>query len=110
MLLLALLLPLLPGLALAAPAPPLKVGAAIADVTGPAAAINFMGSAMMGQVGRGLHFRLRARAFVFQEVRVLFRGRCARPCVLNSPIFFSFVVPFDDPGSRGVPAGMYAMW
>lgn len=54
--------------ATAAPAPPLNVGAAIADVTGPAADINFMGYAMMGQVGRGLHFRLRARAFVFQEV------------------------------------------
>jgi hypothetical protein len=57
--------------AAAAPAPPLKVGAAIADVTGPAADINFMGYAMMGQVGRGLHFRLRSRAFVFQEVSFL---------------------------------------
>ena len=57
--------------AAAAPAPPLKVGAAIADVTGPAADINFMGYAMTGQVGRGLHFRLRARAFVFQEVSFL---------------------------------------
>ena len=78
----ALLLLLLPGpVAPAAAAPPLKVGAAIADVTGPAADINFMGYAMMDQVGRGLHFRLRARAFVFQEVRVLFRRRvCSAVC------------------------------
>ena len=48
-------------------APPLKVGTGIADVTGPTADINFMGYAMAGQVGRGLHFRLRARAFVVQE-------------------------------------------
>ena len=58
------------------PAPParrsettLKVGTALSDVTGPVADINFMGYAMMQQVGRGLHFRLRSRAFVFQEAK-----------------------------------------
>ena len=45
----------------------LNVGTGIYDVTGPAADINFMGYAMMGQVGKGIHFRLRARAFVFES-------------------------------------------
>jgi neutral ceramidase len=43
----------------------ISVGTGIYDVTGPAADINFMGYAMMGQVGRGIHTRLRSRAFVF---------------------------------------------
>jgi len=45
----------------------LNVGTGIYDVTGPAADINFMGYAQMKQVGRGIHFRLRARAFVFES-------------------------------------------
>ena len=44
----------------------LNVGTGIYDVTGPAADINFMGYALMSQVGRGIHFRLRSRAFVFE--------------------------------------------
>ena len=47
--------------------PALKVGTGIYDVTGPVADINFMGYAMMDQVGAGLHFRLRSRAFVFED-------------------------------------------
>ena len=45
----------------------LNVGVGIYDVTGPAADINFMGYAMMAQVGRGIHFRLRSRAYVFED-------------------------------------------
>ena len=48
------------------PKAPVQVGVGMYDVTGPVADVNFMGYAMMDQVGRGLHFRIRARAFVFQ--------------------------------------------
>eukprot|EP01119_Soliformovum_irregulare_P003951 TRINITY_DN14980_c0_g1_i1.p1 TRINITY_DN14980_c0_g1~~TRINITY_DN14980_c0_g1_i1.p1 ORF type:complete len:704 (-),score=205.22 TRINITY_DN14980_c0_g1_i1:76-2187(-) len=45
-----------------------KIGAGIWDITGPTAEIGMMGYAMMDQVTAGLHFRLRARAFVFGTV------------------------------------------
>ena len=45
----------------------LRIGTAMADVTGPTADVNFMGYAMMGQVGGGLHIRLRARAFILES-------------------------------------------
>eukprot|EP00501_MAST-03F_sp_TOSAG23-6_P000645 GSMAST32.ASY1.ANO1.669.1 assembled CDS len=43
----------------------LLVGQGIADVTGPVADVNFMGYAQAKQKGKGIHFRLRSRAFVF---------------------------------------------
>eukprot|EP01063_Lacrimia_lanifica_P027488 TRINITY_DN3867_c0_g1_i2.p1 TRINITY_DN3867_c0_g1~~TRINITY_DN3867_c0_g1_i2.p1 ORF type:complete len:725 (+),score=274.66 TRINITY_DN3867_c0_g1_i2:123-2177(+) len=42
----------------------MQIGTAMADITGPAADVNFMGYAMLGQVAGGVHFRQRARAFV----------------------------------------------
>ena len=44
-----------------------RVGVGIADMTGPAAQINFMGYAVPDQVGNGIHTRLRSRAFVFES-------------------------------------------
>jgi neutral ceramidase len=41
----------------------LQVGTGIADATGEVAQVNFMGYAMLNQVGAGLHQRLRARAY-----------------------------------------------
>ena len=41
-----------------------RLGAGIYDMTGPAAEINFMGYAVPGQRGTGIHQRLRARAFI----------------------------------------------
>ncbi|KAG9442130.1 hypothetical protein H6P81_017984 [Aristolochia fimbriata] len=38
------------------------------DMTGPAADVNMMGYANMDQVGAGVHFRLRARAFVVADL------------------------------------------
>ncbi|KAL5747999.1 hypothetical protein ACOSQ2_025296 [Xanthoceras sorbifolium] len=37
------------------------------DITGPAADVNMMGYANMEQIASGLHFRLRARAFIVAE-------------------------------------------
>ncbi len=47
--------------------PQLLVGTAKQDITGPIAEVNFMGYAMPGQTGRGLHFRLFSRAFVYSD-------------------------------------------
>ena len=44
-----------------------NVGVGIWDTTGPATEINFMGYALPGQRGTGIHLRMRARAFVIQE-------------------------------------------
>ncbi|GMH86661.1 hypothetical protein TrST_g13926 [Triparma strigata] len=41
-----------------------KVGVGSADMTGPAAQVNFMGYAVPNQIGRGIHMRLHARAYV----------------------------------------------
>ncbi|KAJ1390321.1 hypothetical protein SESBI_37536 [Sesbania bispinosa] len=43
------------------------VGLGSYDITGPAADVNMMGYANMGQIASGLHFRLRARAFIVAE-------------------------------------------
>eukprot|EP00898_Chlorokybus_atmophyticus_P004720 jgi/Chlat1/5249/Chrsp33S05010 len=43
------------------------VGAASADITGPAADVNMMGYARPTQIVSGLHFRLRARAFIIAD-------------------------------------------
>lgn len=45
----------------------IKVGVAMYDMTGPAVEINFMGYAVPGQRGQGIHQRLRARAFAFDD-------------------------------------------
>lgn len=42
-----------------------NIGIGIHDVTGPIAGVNFMGYAMIDQVGRGIHTRCRARCFIF---------------------------------------------
>lgn len=42
------------------------VGAGIHDTTGPSVEVNFMGYAVPGQRGSGIHLRLRSRAFVFE--------------------------------------------
>ncbi|KYR01855.1 neutral/alkaline nonlysosomal ceramidase family protein [Tieghemostelium lacteum] len=42
-----------------------QIGVGSYDITGPAAETGMMGYAMPGQVTGGIHFRLRARAFVF---------------------------------------------
>ena len=44
-----------------------QLGAGIWDITGPAVEINFMGYALPGQRGTGIHQRLRARAFVIAD-------------------------------------------
>jgi neutral ceramidase len=43
---------------------PFLVGTGIYDITGPVAEVGFMGYAMLNQIGYGLHFRLRARAYI----------------------------------------------
>lgn len=43
------------------------VGLGSYDMTGPAAGVNMMGYANFEQVTGGIHFRLRARAFVIAE-------------------------------------------
>ncbi|XP_042051451.1 neutral ceramidase 2-like [Salvia splendens] len=43
------------------------IGVGSNDMTGPAAGVNMMGYANMEQVTSGIHFRLRARAFVVAE-------------------------------------------
>lgn len=43
------------------------LGAGIYDMTGPSVEINFMGYAVPGQRGTGIHQRLRARAFVVAD-------------------------------------------
>jgi len=52
---------------LAASALSLNVGTGIYDITGPSQGVNFMGMANPSQKGAGIHFRLRARAFIFEE-------------------------------------------
>ncbi|WVY92521.1 hypothetical protein V8G54_031609 [Vigna mungo] len=43
------------------------VGLGSYDITGPAADVNMMGYANTGQTASGIHFRLRARAFIVSE-------------------------------------------
>ena len=43
------------------------IGVGSYDMTGPAAGVNMMGYANMDQTTAGIHFRLRARAFVVAE-------------------------------------------
>lgn len=45
-----------------------RIGAGIYDVTGPSAEVGFMGMGQFGQRGHGIHFRLRSRAFVVEDV------------------------------------------
>ncbi|XP_078427718.1 neutral/alkaline non-lysosomal ceramidase [Wolffia australiana] len=45
------------------------IGLGSHDITGPAADVNMMGYANMDQVASGVHFRLRARAFIVAEPR-----------------------------------------
>ncbi|KAM0948353.1 putative ceramidase [Dioscorea sansibarensis] len=44
-----------------------SVGLGSYDITGPAADVNMMGYANMEQIASGVHFRLRARAFIVAE-------------------------------------------
>ena len=39
----------------------------IYDITGPSVEINFMGYAVPGQRGTGIHLRLKARAYAFED-------------------------------------------
>ena len=55
------------GAALAALAAGFKVGAGVADVTGPAVEVNFMGYAVPLQRGTGIHTRLHSRAFIVAD-------------------------------------------
>lgn len=43
------------------------IGLGSYDITGPAADVNMMGYANMEQIASGIHFRLRARAFIAAE-------------------------------------------
>lgn len=43
------------------------IGLGSYDITGPAADVNMMGYANMEQIASGVHFRLRARAFIVGE-------------------------------------------
>ncbi|CAK9164260.1 unnamed protein product [Ilex paraguariensis] len=43
------------------------IGVGSYDITGPAADVNMMGYAIMDQIASGIHFRLRARAFIVAE-------------------------------------------
>lgn len=58
---------LLAALLLGANAQQFRSGAGIADVTGPVTEVPFMGYAFPNQTGLGVHFRLYARAFVFED-------------------------------------------
>mmetsp|Transcript_2818 Transcript_2818/g.3022 ORF Transcript_2818/g.3022 Transcript_2818/m.3022 type:complete len:734 (+) Transcript_2818:50-2251(+) len=49
------------------PAWAFKVGVGSYDMTGPCTEINFMGYALPSQRGSGIHLRLRARAFAFED-------------------------------------------
>eukprot|EP01089_Gocevia_fonbrunei_P013719 TRINITY_DN3575_c0_g1_i1.p1 TRINITY_DN3575_c0_g1~~TRINITY_DN3575_c0_g1_i1.p1 ORF type:complete len:691 (-),score=167.31 TRINITY_DN3575_c0_g1_i1:59-2131(-) len=44
-----------------------NVGSGIYDITGPAAQTGMMGYAMANQTSAGIHFRLRARAYIFED-------------------------------------------
>ncbi|OQS05662.1 neutral ceramidase [Thraustotheca clavata] len=50
----------------------MKVGAGLYDITGPAAEVGMFGYARPTQVTSGIHMRLRARAFIFNEDDVFF--------------------------------------
>ncbi|OEL17298.1 Neutral ceramidase, partial [Dichanthelium oligosanthes] len=55
--------------------PPYLVGTGSYDITGPAADVNMMGYANAEQIAAGIHFRLKARAFIVAETdgrRVVF--------------------------------------
>ncbi|XP_050243801.1 neutral ceramidase 2 [Quercus robur] len=43
------------------------IGLGSYDITGPAADVNMMGYASLGQIASGVHFRLRARTFIVAE-------------------------------------------
>jgi neutral ceramidase len=45
----------------------LKVGVGIYDMTGPVTEVNFMGYALPSQRGSGIHLRLWARSFAFED-------------------------------------------
>ncbi|KAF0683235.1 Aste57867_24667 [Aphanomyces stellatus] len=45
----------------------MRIGAAMYDITGPAAEVGMFGYAQMGQATTGIHMRLRSRAFVFEH-------------------------------------------
>lgn len=45
----------------------LSIGAAMYDITGPAAEVGMFGYAKAGQLTSGIHMRLRARAFAFHD-------------------------------------------
>ncbi|UIZ23120.1 hypothetical protein KXD40_003879 [Peronospora effusa] len=47
----------------------LRIGAAMYDITGPAAEAGMFGYVKMGQLTSGIHMRLRARAFAFHDVQ-----------------------------------------
>ncbi|KAK8938881.1 Neutral ceramidase [Platanthera zijinensis] len=47
--------------------PTYLIGLGSYDITGPAADVNMMGYANMEQIASGIHFRLRARAFIVAE-------------------------------------------
>ena len=51
------------------PHQPLKIGAGIYDITGPAAEAGMFGYAKAGQLTSGIHMRLRSRAFAFYDGR-----------------------------------------
>lgn len=44
-----------------------NIGVGIADITGPAAEVNMMGYAKMGQSSSGIHFRQYSRAFIVDD-------------------------------------------
>lgn len=46
-----------------------RSGVGIADVTGPASEIPFMGYAFPNQTGMGIHYRLYARSFIFEDAK-----------------------------------------
>lgn len=48
-------------------ASPYQVGMGSYDITGPAADVNLMGYANAGQIAAGIHFRLKARAFIVAD-------------------------------------------
>eukprot|EP01038_Epipyxis_sp_PR26KG_P009368 gene9368-12621_t len=55
------------GIALIVATLSMRVGVGIGDITGPSVEINFMGYALPGQRGTGIHLRLWSRAFVFEQ-------------------------------------------
>jgi neutral ceramidase len=63
-----------------------RLGTGIYDITGPTAEVGMMGYAMLNQQGTGLHYRLRARAFVIGDATKRFVFVSTDSCMIFSGV------------------------